>query len=85
MFSDAPMDTTPRSQGARSQASQASAGACKVAGKRGIILGGWAQLNIGMLDMYATSGAPMSLADKERDAELLAYCRTGAGGKPAKH
>ena len=49
---------------------RAAVGACKIAGKRGIVLGGWAKLNIGMLE-------------EEKDAELLAYCRTGANGKPA--
>lgn len=41
---------------------RAAVGACKMAGKRGVILGGWAKLNIGMLDAV-------------KDKELLEYCK----------
>jgi len=41
---------------------RAAVGACKITGKRGIILGGWAKLNIGMLDAV-------------KDKELIDYCK----------
>lgn len=43
---------------------RAAVGSCKRLGKRGIILGGWAHLHLGMLD-------------KEEDADLIAYCNAG--------
>jgi len=43
---------------------RAAVGSCKRLGKRGIILGGWAHLNLGMLD-------------KEKDCDLIAYCNAG--------
>lgn len=43
---------------------RAAVGSCKILGKRGIILGGWAHLNLGMLD-------------EDKDGDLIAYCKAG--------
>ncbi|CAK0894570.1 unnamed protein product [Prorocentrum cordatum] len=43
---------------------RAAVGSCRRLGKRGIILGGWAHLNLEMLDT-------------EKDADLIAYCSAG--------